>query len=473
VELSAETMEEILTGRRPSRAELSGATLDGKNLPERRQIVPWDLSGANLRGTVLTRLDLSRAKFAGADLGGAAFRNVNLSRADFRDASAAGAIFEDVNLAYSDFREADLRGASFSYVNLADVSFKEADLRGASVNGVRFSLNGGTHTLGLKEALRHRYEELSYPLVAGISGDAFWLSYLTDSGKLMWGGFPRETFRRGLVGCGFDSSFVNEVDVKTAWKRLIDELGEGNGVITPLHVGEQWITGSGFGGSEWVYVSGGNAKEKAVQVRCILGDDLAFTWDDFVRNWCRPHPQETRAEETVYTLCVVGDRVNAVPVGEAVLLGIREGLEILHQGEFPVEGAVCGVPVYDLLLRDLQCEPSVLDEGCAWLGLGLMHHHGSRWAIRDFLVEARPHLAGADEHLDRAIARYDGVLDDLRRAIGILPAYLTGEGAEGEAARESFLLHRDEAGKLLRSARSGENHASDALERLVETARPK
>jgi hypothetical protein len=462
----------ILRGERPADAILAGATLDGRELSVRDRIVPWDLSGLNLRGTVFTRLDLSRASFAGADLSGAAFRNVNLQGAGFARIEGAGAIFEDVNLAYASFRDADLRGAQFSLANLADIDFKRADLRGATVNGVRFSLNGGTHALGLKEALRHRFGEVSYPFAAGVSGDAFWLSYLPETGALVWGGFPHETLRRGLTACGFESEFANVLDVEEAWRRLTTGLKAGHGAVTPLHVGGRWIAGSGFGGSEWVYVSGYEPGDNAVRVRCLLGDDLLYPWDEFVRSWCIHHPMEEDLERIVYTFCVVGERREEVTPGQAVLRGLQDGVAILDLGEFPTERAVCGIPVYDLLLRDLEVEPLPGEETVGWLGLGLMHHHGSRWAIRDFLLEAGRHLQGADEGLSSAIRAYERALSEIRTTMEILPPSLGGDGPEAEEAHALYLDNREQAGKHLRAARAAEREAREALLGVIETAEP-
>jgi hypothetical protein len=470
MELTEGLFQELMEGRRPADADLSGITIDGKRMPERDEVVAWDLSGVNLRGAVLTRLDLTGARFRGADLAGAAFMNVALSGADFRDVSAGGAIFEDVNLAYASFRGSDLRGTSFSYANLADINFKGADLRGASVNGVRFSLNGGTHCLGLKESLIHRYRDVTYPFVIGVSGDAFWLSYRSETGNLAWGGFPRETFTRGLAACGFESELVNEVDVETAWRRLVSELKEGRGVITPLHVGGQWITGSAFGGSEWVYVSSYDAGEDSVRVRCLLGNDLEFTWDEFVRSWCIHHPLAEYRDEIVYTMCVVGERVQSVEPWEAALAGIRSGIEILDLGELARENAVCGIAAYDLLVRDLQADPDQAAECCLWLGHGLMHHHGSRWAIRDFLKEARSLLPVGGREIDEAIALYEEVLADLREAVELLPASLAGEDDLAEEARRKFSENRDAARKHLRDARAGEEKAREALKAVLAAA---
>ena len=467
---SEELILEVLSGRKPVGGDLCGLTLDGKVLPRREHIVPWDLSGVSLRGAVLTRLDLSDANFRGADLSGAAFRNVNLEGADFSESGAAGAIFEDVNLSYGEFRDADLRGAAFTFANLADVSYKGADMRGVSVNAARLTMNGGTHTLGMKEALRHRYRRVSYPFVAGVSGDAFDLAYLIESSSMKWGGFVRETFDRGMAACGFATEFVNETDVETAWRCLTNELSEGGGVVTPVHIGGACITGSGFGGSEWVYVSDFDRPNNSVRVRCLLGDEIWFTWEEFIRCWCVRHPLARQREEIVYSLCIVRDRVEEVEEGEAVLRGLRNAVEILNGGEKPAKGAVCGIPVYDFMLRDLDVDPLVDEEGCAWLGLGVRHHHGSRWAVRDFLLEAsEKYLIGAEEPIERAVRHYESVMSELARVIRILPASLNGD--EGDANR--FIENRDEAARCLRAARTAEREAMGALTEIVERGRPR
>jgi hypothetical protein len=251
----------------------------------------------------------------------------------------------------------------------------------------------------------------------------------------------------------------------------VADLRDGRGVITPLHVGGQWITGSGFGGSEWVYVSSYDPAEDSVRVRCMLGNDLEFTWDEFVRSWCIHHPMEEYGDEIVYTMCVVGERVQNVEPWEAVLAGLRSGVEILGLGEFSRENAVCGIPAYDMLLRDLlQADPAVGEECCTWLGLGLMHHHGSRWAIRDFLEEARSILPVGGREIDEALAIYERVLGDLRAAIELLPGSLDGDDEMVAAAREKFAETRDAAAKHLRSARSAEEEGRELLKAVLAAA---
>ncbi len=465
---SAETIRAILEGKRPTE-DLSGVTLDGKRLPRRDRVAPWNLSGVILRGAVLTRLDLTEAKFTNADLSGAAFRGVNLLRADFTGATAAGALFNDVNLAYAEFRDADLRGAAIAYANLADVSFRDADLHGASVNAVRLSLNGSTHALGLKEALNERYGRVSYPFAAGVSGDAFCLAYLPDTGQLSWGGYAEQALRAGLAACGLESEFVNETDLEDAWRRLTRELRAGHGAITPVHVGDPSITGSAFGGSEWIFLTGYDADRDTVRARCLRGDAMEWPWEEFARRWCMRHPQDPGRSPLVYTFCVVKGRRETVHPGEAVLRGIRNGLRVLDLGDGAEEGVVYGIPAYDLLLRDLDVDPRSDHEGCGWLGPGVRHLHGSRWALRDFLLEARRYLTGGETPLARAVAAIETAMADLASLVRLLPWSLAGDEAD---AVEVFLANREEAARRLRAARSREEEARDALAEYVAEARP-
>jgi uncharacterized protein YjbI with pentapeptide repeats len=186
-----------------------------------------DFSGGDLRGATFEDVDLGGASFAGADLSGASFRNVRLTGANFDGCAARGAVFSDVNLAYASFADSDLRGALLFNANMADISLKGATLEGAQVNAIRLSLNGGTHVLGLKEALRSLAGESSYPYIAGVSGDAFWISYLTKTRDLNWGGFARDALRRGLENFGFECELVDEVELEDAWEALRAALSRG------------------------------------------------------------------------------------------------------------------------------------------------------------------------------------------------------------------------------------------------------
>ena len=144
------------------------------------------------------------------------------------------------------------------------------------------------------EALRLAGMPVARLLGAGRSGDAFWLTYYNTTRDINWGGFAKDVLVRGLGNFGFDCELVDEVDEQDAWNRLSAALGEGKTVITPLHVSAATVLGSGFGGSEWVFVTGIDRGE--VLVNCLLGDGLRFTPEHFRASWCVHHPLEPRSE---------------------------------------------------------------------------------------------------------------------------------------------------------------------------------
>ncbi|MEM8883950.1 MAG: pentapeptide repeat-containing protein [Planctomycetota bacterium] len=457
-----------------ARADLAGVTLTGEDL---RAYEALDFQGADLRGARFVNADLGEAKFGEADLSGASFQNVNLARANFARCSGRGATFADVNLAYASFREADLRGSLFFDANMADISFKGASLDGSEVEAIRLSLNGSTHVLGLKESICSLAGPISYPFIAGVSGDAFWLTYYLKTQDINWGGFAKDSMMRGLRNFGFACELLDEVEEDDAWERLAGALAEGKTVITPLHVSAATVLGSGFGGAEWVFVTGIDRGE--VLVNCLLGDGLRFTPDRFRAGWCVHHPLEEAADDlpVIYAMCVVEAREETPGRAEIVRRGLAGAIEVLSLP--PTDKVLFGFDAYTQLVEDLESndDPAEMppDEArryLPWLGLGLLHHHGSRWAIRDFLGEVRDagDLTGTDrDALIEAHELYQATCDDLQRVLETLP-WTFDVHDEDERAEAIRTLHqnRGAAADLLRSAAAKERDALVRFRAIVE-----
>ncbi len=97
-----------------------------------------DLSGANLSGAIL-----SRVNFRGANLFGANLSKTNLRSADLRGSNLQGAnLFEadlwDANLYKIDLRKANLRNADLRKANLWGADFTGANIEGAEMKGATF-----------------------------------------------------------------------------------------------------------------------------------------------------------------------------------------------------------------------------------------------------------------------------------------------------------------------------------------------
>lgn len=452
---------------------LGGLDLAGLAFPrEFASPRPLDFTGGDLRGATFTDLDLTGARFDDTDLSGASFRNVTLTRAKFDRCAARGAVFSDVNLAYASFLGSDLRGALIFDANMADISLKGASLDGAEVNAIRLSLNGGTHVLGLKEALRTLAGESSYPYIAGISGDAFWLSYILKTRDLNWGGFARDALRRGLENFGFQCELVDEVEVDAAWESLRAVLSKGKTVITPLHVSPATVLGTGFGGAEWVFVTGIDRGE--VLVNCVFGDAMHFTPERFRACWCQHHPQEEMADDlpVIYAMCVVGQRRAAPGRVEVAHAGLSGAIEVMTLSS--TEKVAFGFDAYRHLVEDLQTNhsprgfpPDEQRRYLPWLGLGVLHHHGSRWAVRDFLAELLDrgeYREGEREALAEAHDLYGEACGALQRFLEIMPwGFDLADEGEREEAISTYERNRGEAADLLQAAAA---HERDALERF-------
>ncbi|MEE8104414.1 MAG: pentapeptide repeat-containing protein [Planctomycetota bacterium] len=432
----------------------------------------FDFSRCDLRGAAFERMDLAGSSFAEADLSGASFNSVNLEHCDLGRCSGRGSVFTDVNLSYAQFSDSDLRGAIFFDANMADISFKGASLDGSEIDAIRLSLNGSTHVLGLKEALRTLADEDSYPYISGVSGDAFWLTYYLKTSDLGWGGFPNDALRRGLENFSFRCEFKDETEPDAAWDELRRALMEGGTVITPLHVSAATMLGCGFGGAEWVFVTGIDRGD--VLVNCLLGDGLRFPERRFRAGWCQHHPLEESAADLpiIYTMCVVGARDRVPSRAETTRAGIEGAVEILTIES--TEKVAFGFDAYRQLVSDLQSNRGPEDLGpdaarrfLPWLGLGMRHLHGSRWAVRDFLdvVLARGDFSGREhEALDEARDLYQGACDDLRGVLEILPwSFELPSPRDRKEAIARYHKHREDAADMLRAAAAKER---DALERF-------
>ena len=458
-----------------AQAELAGMTLTGEEL---KSDGPLDFRGADLRGVQFLHADLSGARFGEADLSGASFQNVNLAGASFHRCASRGSTFADVNLAYASFQDSDLRGSLFFDANMADISFKGASLDGTEVDAIRLSLNGSTHVLGLKEAICSLAGPESYPFIAGMSGDAFWLTYYLKTRDINWGGFAMDVLVRGLRNFGFRCEMVDEVDEDDAWERLSSALAEGKTVITPLHVSAATVLGTGFGGSEWVFVTGIDRGE--LMVNCLLGDGLRFSPERFRAGWCVHHPLEEAADDlpVIYAMCEVSAREEVPTRGELVRRGLGSAVEVMTLPA--TEKVLFGFDAYTQMMDDLEqnLDPADLpaDEArqfLPWLGLGMLHHHGSRWAVRDCLGEIRERgdLKGSDrDALIEAHDLYADTCDDLQEVLEMLPwTFDVHDEEEKSAVQARYEENRSAAANLLRTAASRER---DALVRFQAIASP-
>ena len=128
---------------RLSGADLRGAILSYASLSD-IYLGVVDLRDAELISTDLKDTDLSAAKLQGANLQGAFLGDANLNIAELQGAKLQGAYLSGANLVNANLQDADLRGAAlrgtklkFAVLDGADLS--RADLNGANVTNEQLS----------------------------------------------------------------------------------------------------------------------------------------------------------------------------------------------------------------------------------------------------------------------------------------------------------------------------------------------
>jgi uncharacterized protein YjbI with pentapeptide repeats len=130
-----------LVGVRLGAVDLSGRDLNGSVLWKvdlsSARLVGTDLSRAILKAARLDDADLTRAKLVKADLEGASMR-----RAVLRDANASRADFGEANLAGADLTGAVIAHGYLMETDLTHARLDGADVSGAAIRGVR--LHGAT-----------------------------------------------------------------------------------------------------------------------------------------------------------------------------------------------------------------------------------------------------------------------------------------------------------------------------------------
>jgi len=102
-------------------AESLGSSNDDIQKNFNRLVTTKKCPGCDLKGAVLTRMDLREANLQGADLSAAKLSLTNLSKANLKNAVLRGAV-----LGGADFSGADLRGVDLTDAQLAGAYLKEA-----------------------------------------------------------------------------------------------------------------------------------------------------------------------------------------------------------------------------------------------------------------------------------------------------------------------------------------------------------
>lgn len=180
----------ILDGSDLSNANISGANLSNAQMKstilDRVNAENTNFKNANLAGSIMTRGNFENANFSNSHLYKTLFTKTNASHAKFKNAhlnnaDLSHAYFNNVNFNRANLSFAKLRNTGLEYVTAKDANFKNADcsetsFSGATLNGTDFTgatfdhntnfngakmrdciLQGVKTIIGLKTLLQHAW----------------------------------------------------------------------------------------------------------------------------------------------------------------------------------------------------------------------------------------------------------------------------------------------------------------------------
>ena len=132
-------------GEKKTRPDVQAAVTVAGRRDAKRDVLPIDLTDADLARANLTGADLTRAKLIGADLAGAGLAGANLAGAYLTDADLT-----DANLIMAYLTAAHLTAANLTRTNLIGANLTRADLRGADLTGAGLAqaILTGAHLAG-------------------------------------------------------------------------------------------------------------------------------------------------------------------------------------------------------------------------------------------------------------------------------------------------------------------------------------
>jgi hypothetical protein len=129
---------------RSTRPDVQAAVTVAGRREVKRDILPIDLTGANLARANLTRTKLTRANLRGATLTGATLTRADLTGATLTEADLTGATLLGANLTDANLRDATLTSANLTNATLTGADLFRTNLRGANLRGA--TLTGATLT---------------------------------------------------------------------------------------------------------------------------------------------------------------------------------------------------------------------------------------------------------------------------------------------------------------------------------------
>ena len=278
------------------------------------------------------------------------------------------------------------------------------------------------HTV--QEALKHRKEDVSYTYLMGVSGEAFRFFYNRTDPEAGMNTFFHNPLRATCRTLGYSFEISYDATYEAASERLQKNMRDGKPTLLPFDDSCPFLTKD-------------NAPETLI---CQNGYRYQIKTVDLHKKW-QPSGGFLELGPHGYYQFVIGERERE-PKGRDAALGTLRVARKLAETRRKIHGCAIGLAAYDelighlsgLLRRRRKLTEHNVSKVMKWSGQPLTQFVEARTAAVNYLQMIREHFEDEElEHLDKAIAEYQKVVELLKVVQRVLPSLEAHETSSTDA----------------------------------------
>ena len=267
------------------------------------------------------------------------------------------------------------------------------------------------HTL--REALKHRGEDISYAYVMGVSGEAFRFLYNRSDPEAGMKTFFHNPLRAACRSLGYNHEVAHDESFQSASKRLRQNIRIGKPALIPFEDSCPFVRENSHPGT----------------LVCQNGYRYELNTDVLHTKW-QPGGGFLELGPKGYYQFIIGERERDPKPREAALGALRSAKKLIRARQ-KIQGCAIGLAAYNELIAQLRGMLSRkkkltlhdVQRIARWNTRPMSQAIETRQSAIDYLELVREHFGEEElEHLEKAIAWYRKVEALLRKLQGVLPS---------------------------------------------------
>jgi len=395
-------------------SDMSGALADGL-LAESSffagviaRAVQW--SASRLDRSEFNFCDLTGSVLRGLSAQGITLEKVNAERVDFMRSDLSFAYISRSSFLMASLAQTSLIGATLSEVQLAGADLAGALTERTEIEEPLLSLTGGHTQIALRALAPQRFAEASYPLLAGLSGEAFRLAVDARTGRLLAGGEEVECLKQFLEVLEIPYKEVHFEADSLASRLQSLQVRQGCLIVPYKH---KVSRDSPVSSLQWGVIFGVDPQDNALMASTLLGGETLYSLEEVQSGLGEEDGGIVHGLET-------GKSAGKIDPAEALGRALQRTRRLAEERQ--ERGLVRGVTAYDFLALQAGNAGSAQAAVHPLSAHDLAFHIGARRAAALFIGE----LAGmfenrCGEELGEAFESFQSAIAALEEIERLLP----------------------------------------------------